>query len=176
MVPMSRFRPVDVTAPVAAELLTAYFAERARTFPGGPAAYVTTLPDPAAFTPPTGVFVVAEDDAGAAPGPDESASLGCGGVRAVAPGPGGEVRFEVKHLFVSPAGRGRGLGRALLDELERRAHDLGADELVLDTNDSLAAAGGLYRSSGYERIEPYNANPNATAWYRKALGHTVPPS
>ena len=44
-----------------------------------------------------------------------------------------------------------------------------ADEIVLDTNDSLAAAGGLYRSAGYATIEPYNANPNATTWYGKAV-------
>ncbi len=40
---------------------------------------------------------------------------------------------------------------------------------MLDTNDSLAAAGALYRSAGFERIPPYNDNPNATAWYRKPL-------
>jgi ribosomal protein S18 acetylase RimI-like enzyme len=173
MEPMPRSRPVDVTTPAAADLLAAYFAERASTFPAGPAAYVTTLPDPAAFTPPAGVFVVVEDD-DVTPGHTAPAPLGCGGVRAVAPGPDGVVRYEVKHLYVAPAGRGRGLGRDLLAELERRARDLGAGELVLDTNDSLAAAGGLYRSSGFERIEPYNANPNATAWYRKALDPAAP--
>jgi hypothetical protein len=40
---------------------------------------------------------------------------------------------------------------------------------VLDTNASLAAAGGLYRSSGYVDIPPYNENPNATNWYLKTL-------
>ena len=44
------------------------------------------------------------------------------------------------------------------------------EELVLDTNASLEAAGGLYRSSGYVDIEPYNANPNATNWYGKRVG------
>jgi GNAT superfamily N-acetyltransferase len=62
-----------------------------------------------------------------------------------------------------------GVGRALLAELERRALALGATELVLDTNDSLEAAGSLYRSSGFEPSEPYNGNPNATAWFRKSL-------
>jgi len=166
---MTRFRPVAVTAPSAAELLAAYFAERALTFPAGPAAYVTTRPDPELFTPPRGVFVVAEDEGGVAPGPEEASPLGCGGVRAVAPGPDGAVRYEVKHLYVAPGGRGRGLGRQLLEELERRAAELGADEVVLDTNDSLAAAGGLYRSAGYGSIEPYNDNPNATTWYAKRV-------
>ena len=33
----------------------------------------------------------------------------------------------------------------------------------------LEAAGELYRTSGYETIDAYNDNPNATDWYRKAL-------
>jgi hypothetical protein len=40
---------------------------------------------------------------------------------------------------------------------------------VLDTNASLEAAGRLYRSQGYESIQPYNENPNATDWFRKRL-------
>ena len=75
----------------------------------------------------------------------------------------------MKHLWLAPAGRGRGEGRRLLADLERRARELGAEEIVLDTNASLEAAGGLYRSTGYTEIEPYNANPNATHWYGKRL-------
>jgi hypothetical protein len=40
---------------------------------------------------------------------------------------------------------------------------------VLDTNESLEAAAGLYRTHGYESIQPYNDNPNATDWFRKPL-------
>jgi GNAT superfamily N-acetyltransferase len=75
----------------------------------------------------------------------------------------------VKHLWLTPAARGRGAGRRLLEELERRALELGAQELVLDTNASLEAAGGLYRSAGFIPIEAYNANPNATHWYGKLV-------
>ena len=76
----------------------------------------------------------------------------------------------MKHLWLAPAASGRGAGRGLLGELERRAVAFGAQELVLDTNASLEAAGGLYRSSGYVDIEPYNENPNATNWYGKRVG------
>ena len=55
----------------------------------------------------------------------------------------------------------------MLARLERRALALGATEFVLDTNASLEAAAGLYRSSGYDTIPAYNDNPNATDWYRK---------
>jgi ribosomal protein S18 acetylase RimI-like enzyme len=72
-------------------------------------------------------------------------------------------------LWLRPHVRGLGYGRALLTELERRARELGATELVLDTNSSLEAAGGLYRSSGLVNVEPYNDNPNATDWFAKKL-------
>ena len=136
-------------------LLAEYFAYRAQTFPN-PAGYVTTFPAPEQFVRPLGVFLVVELD---------GADAGCGGIRSL-----GSGRFEVKHLWLRPAAQGRGLGRALLAELERLAAELGATELVLDTNASLEAAGGLYRSSGYADVEPYNDNPNANLWLRKVLG------
>ena len=148
-----RFREVDVTGAEALALLDAYFAERAAGFPREQGEYRPTYPSAEQFTPPAGVSVV-----------------GCGGVRRIQRHPDtNEVRFEVKHLWLAPAARGRGAGRRLLDELEQRAVALGAQELVLDTNASLEAAGGLYRSTGYVGIEPYNANPNATHWYGKRV-------
>ena len=80
-----------------------------------------------------------------------------------------DVRFEAKHVFVAPGGRGRGVATAVMDALEQQAVTFGATSIVLDTNDSLAAAGAMYRSRGYERTEPFNENPNATAWYRKPV-------
>ena len=157
-----RFREADVTSAEALALLDAYFAERAAGFPAAQGAYRPTYPTVEQFTPPAGVFLVVEDDGGV---------IGCGGVRRIQRRPEtNEVRFEVKHLWLAPAARGRGAGRLLLEELERRAVEFGAQELVLDTNASLEAAGGLYRSSGYDDIEPYNANPNATHWYGKRVG------
>jgi ribosomal protein S18 acetylase RimI-like enzyme len=102
---------------------------------------------------------------------DGGDEIGCGGVRRlVVPGsPEGRSRFEIKHLFIRPGAQGRGLGRALLSELENRAIAFGATEIVLDTNASLVAAGGLYRSTGYRNVEPYNDNPNATDWYLKQI-------
>ncbi|EPR77279.1 GCN5-related N-acetyltransferase [Leifsonia rubra CMS 76R] len=151
---MPQFRPVPVTDALAHELLTEYFSYRAETFPT-PSGYVTTFPTPEQFEPPRGVFMIVEGSGSA---------LGCGGIRQL-----DEGRFEVKHLWVRPDGRSAGLGRKLLGELERQARHWEATELVLDTNESLAAAGGLYRSSGFDPCEPYNDNPNATTWYRKSL-------
>ena len=62
-----------------------------------------------------------------------------------------------------------GLGRMLLAALEQRALDLGASEVVLDTNSVLREATALYRSAGYEEIPAYNDNPYASLWMRKHL-------
>jgi GNAT superfamily N-acetyltransferase len=156
---VATYRAVPVTDATAHALLAEYFAYREQTFPSA-AGYVTTFPAPAQFEEPDGVFVVVDVD---------GESVGCGGIRSLGNGPRLNKRFEVKHLWLQPSTQGRGLGRALLAELERRALLLGATELVLDTNASLEAAGGLYRSSGYVDIEPYNDNPNATNWYLKTL-------
>ena len=158
-----RFIEMAADAPAAHDLLTEYFAARADVFPGG--AYRPTYPDASAFVPPEGVFLVVEDESAE---PGQRAEVGCGGIRRIPGGPAG-ARYEVKHLYLDPSTRGRGWGRLLLDELERRARGWGAAELVLDTHHTLAAAGGLYASAGFESIEPYNDNPNATRWYGKRL-------
>lgn len=153
-------RSCRADAPDAHELLADYFRARTEGFALMDVSYRTTFPDPAAFVPPAGVFVVLDDDEGVA--------QGCGGIRRISPGSLG-MRYELKHLYLRPAARGRGWGRLLVEDLERRAREFGAAELVLDTHHSLEAAGALYASTGFAPIDPYNDNPNATRWYGKAL-------
>lgn len=148
---MLEFLATRTDDPDAAELLDEYFAMREH----GMAGYRIVHPSPATFTEPAGVFLVVRSD---------GAAIGCGGIRMLDP-----RRAEVKHLYLRPTARGTGLGRKLLAALEEHAARLGAIEVVLDTNERLAAAQGLYRSSGYTEVEPYNDNPNATHWFRKAL-------
>jgi GNAT superfamily N-acetyltransferase len=143
-------------APGTAELLAAYFTERVDGFTAG--RYRVASPDPAQFVAP-GVFLRIEEDDGA--------PLACGGLREIEPD--GGRRMEVKHLYVAPAARGSGLGRRLLRRLEAHARREGASWLVLDTNRSLEAAAGLYASSGFVPVPPFNDNPNATDWFAKRL-------
>jgi len=164
---MVSFREAGVDEESAHALLAEYFASRAEGFPPEMGPYTAKFPAPDQFVWPNGVFLVVEDVDLA----DEPADVGCGGIRRIASGPTGLPRLEIKHLWLKPYLRGRGFGRVLLTELERRAaEDFGAGEIVLDTNASLEAAGGLYRSSGYVEIEPYNENPNATHWFGKTVG------
>src|SRR5689334_21581971 len=99
-------------------LLDAYFTSRELGFTGG--VYRRTMPDPEAFVPPRGTFLVVFDD---------DTPVGCGGVRLL-----DGHRAEVKHLWLDPSTRGRGWGRTLLIELEARAVGLGARVILLDTN------------------------------------------
>jgi putative acetyltransferase len=102
--------------------------------------------DAAMFVPPRGIFVVVRD------GED---AVACGGVTRF-----DEVRGEVKRMYVKPHVRGRGLGRLVLDELERHARELGFEALVLETGDKSKTALTLYRKSGFESIRcwpPYDS-------------------
>jgi GNAT superfamily N-acetyltransferase len=151
------FRAASPADPDARDLIVEYFAERAAGFPGE---YRPVLPGPDAFTPPDGVLLLVEHA--------ERGLIGCGAVRRIADGPLGP-RFEVKHVYTRPAARGLGAGRLLMDELERRAREWGARELVLDTHHTLEAAAALYARMGFAPIDAYNDNPNATRWYGKAI-------
>ena len=157
-----RFTATSVTDAAAHSLLTAYFTERALSFPARQGRYSPAFPTAEQFVPPAGVFLLLSE-------PQAEGFVGCGGIRRLDEAPVGTVRYEIKHLWLHPSTRGRGWGRSLLDELERRARSFGATEVVLDTNASLLAAGALYASAGYATIPPYNANPNATTWYAKPL-------
>ena len=154
---MVRYRDALVTEASAHALLTEYFEARRESFPAGPTEYRTVFPDPANFVAPDGAFIVVESD--------PEGDVGCGGIRRF-----DEQTFEVKHVWIQPRMRGSGLGKRLLTELERRAAELGATRIVLDTNESQAAAARLYRTTGYVEIEPYNDNANATNWFEKTLG------
>lgn len=145
--------PEDPASAVAQALLHAYFSDRAISFVGG--VYTPKPADPATLRAPEGAFLVAWSD---------GEPVGCGALRRLSP-----ERFEVKHLYVAPAGRGMGTGASLLTALEARAVELGATEVVLDTNSALTAANRLYTTRGYASVPAYNDNPNATTWFRKSL-------
>ena len=110
------------------------------------------------LTPPSGIFLVAQQD---------DIAVGCGGLKTLDPTTG-----EIKHMFVQPSHRGRGIGGQLLGALEDHARTQGFNRLVLDTSEFLTEAIALYRRSGYVEIDPYNSNHYATHWFAKDLTGT----
>ena len=69
--------------------------------------------------------------------------------------PSGPDAMEIKRLYVPPAGRGRGIGRALVEAAIEAARNEGALALRLDTSRNLEPAIGLYRSLGFKDRPPY---------------------
>jgi putative acetyltransferase len=82
----------------------------------------------------------------------EGRAVGCVGFALGEQGQG-----EIKRLFVQPAARGRGVGRALMVELERRAAAEGVNLLQLETGVKQPEALALYRALGYVERGPFGA-------------------
>ena len=80
----------------------------------------------------------------------EGRAVGCGAVVRSADG-----WAEIKRMFVSPAARGRRVGRKLLEKLEAVAREKGTTVLRLETGISQPEALALYRSAGFREIEPF---------------------
>jgi len=99
---------------------------------------------PGKYAPPRGRLFLAGD-----------APVGCIALRPLdEPGIG-----EVKRLYVRPAARGTGLGRALVETVLSHARAIGYGELRLDTADWMGDAVRLYARLGFRERSPYYHNP-----------------
>lgn len=145
-----RFVATSSAESPASDLLDAlhdeYDAAAGRALVGGPSA------EPSDFTPPTGAFLLAYD---------HDRAIACGGLKTVDVGVA-----EVKRMYVVPAARRRGVGRALLAALEAQARAMGFARVRLDCQ---RHNWPLYRAAGYAEIGDYNDNPFADHWAEKHL-------
>ncbi|MFO1183387.1 MAG: GNAT family N-acetyltransferase [Bauldia sp.] len=65
----------------------------------------------------------------------------------------GGIVGRIEDVVVAASAQRRGLGRALMGEVIRRAREEGATRLDLTSNDKRTAAHALYRSLGFVRAE-----------------------
>jgi len=98
---------------------------------------------PGKYTPPAGALLLARGS--------EGAPLGCVALRATQL----DGHCEMKRLFLVPAARGMGLGKALAEAAIAEARRLGYAELRLDTLPTMQTAQRLYGQLGFRRIAPY---------------------
>jgi len=146
----------DPTTDDARWCIEQYFAELDARFDAGfdPARSIPA--DAHELVPPSGALIVARLD---------GKPIGCGALKFH-----GDAPAELKRMWVAPRARGLGVGRRLLQELERHARDAGVTIVRLETNHALTEAIALYRRSGYVEVERFNDEPYAHHWFEKRLG------
>jgi ribosomal protein S18 acetylase RimI-like enzyme len=97
--------------------------------------------------------------------------VGCVGLRELDAG-----RGELKRMYVVPASRGVGLGRALLEVAVAAARAAGWRAIRLDTLPGMEPAQALYAAVGFKLIAPYRANPVPGAAFLELDLTRKPPS
>lgn len=102
------------------------------------------LSDPQKFHPPRGRFYLVLYG-------DQIVGVGC--LKKLEPDVG-----EVQRMYVLPAFRGKGIGRAITNRLIDDARSMGYRQLRLESLEFLDAAHSLYRSAGFRDIDPYADN------------------
>jgi GNAT superfamily N-acetyltransferase len=148
-------RVADPAAPDAATLVSDFFAAIAALYPGFDPARQPAAPLEGFTAARNGVFLVADLD---------GAPVGCAGLQQL-----DAATAELRRVFVRDEARGRGVGRALLDEIATAARALGYERIRLDTGDRLHAARALFLAAGFREIEDYNGNPYAAHWMELEL-------
>jgi putative acetyltransferase len=149
-----------LTSDVATALIAALNAELSARYPEPGATHFNLDPDEVA--PGAGAFIVARW---------LGRPVGCGALRCLARELGPRVG-ELKRMYVAPEMRGKGIGQALLSELEAEARMLGLAQLVLETGTRQEEALALYRRAGFTHIPPYGeytASPGTSVCLTKAL-------
>jgi ribosomal protein S18 acetylase RimI-like enzyme len=123
-----------------------------------------TLGNLPAYLPPRGRLLLAHGEDGAL--------LGTCFLRMVRPD-----SAELKRLFVRPAARGMGLGRALARRAIHEAREMGAARILLDTGAWMTEALALYRAMGFRETARYpeSENPAEVADLLVYLELVLPP-
>lgn len=137
-------RREDLESPIAQQLIAALNADLRARYPEGDDMHYFRL-DADEVRPGRGAFVVAYD---------AETPVGCGAVRMIDAGVA-----EIKRMYVSPAVRGRGIARRMLEVLESEARAIGVVKLMLETGTRQPEAIALYSKTGYSRTGAFGDYP-----------------
>lgn len=114
---------------------------------------------PGKYSPPGGELLLARSTASNKP-------LGCVALRPLM----ALACAEMKRLYVTPEGRGTGVGKALIKDIMAIANESGYREIKLDTLRHMEAALGIYKSFGFMECEKYYETPmEDTVFLKKEL-------
>jgi N-acetylglutamate synthase-like GNAT family acetyltransferase len=91
--------------------------------------------------PPHGIYYLLEL---------EGAIIGMGALHQIR-----EKTGEIKRMYIRPAYRGKGFGKALLQQLLQKAKEFGYHSIYLDSARFMTAAHHLYRSFGFIECKEY---------------------
>jgi ribosomal protein S18 acetylase RimI-like enzyme len=80
-----------------------------------------------------------------------------------------ETLAEIKRMRVLPEYQRRGLGQAILNQLEAKAILLGYRELCLDTTTLQIAAQKMYEKNGFTEVRRGLMPPFEVIYYHKSL-------
>ena len=150
------FRPGRSDESPGRELLAELIAYFNEIYPGR-AARPGSVTAPDEMVAPHGVFLV---------GYENGDPIAIGGLRPIEEN---EV-CEIKRMYVVPAARSRGAGRALLAALEDAARAIGYERVRLDAGPEQRHSRALFATAGYVEIERYNDNHIADYFAEKRLG------
>ena len=79
----------------------------------------------------------------------------------------GELDAYLEELYVVPALRGQGIGRALLERTMETAREAGATRIDLNTGETDTAARALYESVGFTNREGSEDGPSMLYYERE---------
>lgn len=108
---------------------------------------------PTMYGPPTGRLFLVQS---------EGAFVGCAALRRIE----NDTTCELKRMYLRPACRGLGIGKAIMEKSIECARDLGYTVMKLDTiGYKMPWAVKLYESYDFRETIPYNHNPHEGVLY-----------
>jgi putative acetyltransferase len=155
--PLMRVRPVTKEdVPAVVSLVRTTLAEFGLTFGEGSDTDEQVKCLPESYDQGGGGFWVAEDEGGVL--------LGTCGVYPVTPGD-----MELRKMYLSPAARGKGVGKRLLEESIAFCRARGARRMVLDTIEEMTRAIAFYERNGFVRDDAQVRGERCSRGYVRLL-------